>query len=124
MNKISRAQAKILRHLLNYGEIRQRDGGYFSEEGDHIPFKALNGLVIRELLSDSIRHTMPSCGLISSPVFYDSSVTEKGKDAFRQFVAALKYPPDFQKDWNTLALEKEEDVEYEWTYSIGDGTNE
>ena len=104
--KISRNQAKILRHLLSYGEIRQRDGGYFNEDGNHIPFKALNGLVVRELLSDSIRHTMPSVGLGSSPVFYDSSVTEKGREAYREFVDALRYP-DFRSDWEAAALEDE-----------------
>lgn len=104
--KISRNQAEILRHLLSYGEISQRDGGYFNEDGDHIPFKALNGLVVRQLLSDSIRETMPSVGLVSSPVFYDSSVTEKGKEAYRQFVNALRYP-DFRRDWEAPALEEE-----------------
>jgi len=101
---ISRNQAKILRHLLSYGEISQRDGGYFNENGYHIPFRALNGLVVRQLLSDSIRHTMPSSGLISSPVFYNCSVTEKGKEAYRRFVDTLRYP-DFKNDWKVPVLE-------------------
>jgi len=107
MRKISRKQAEILRHLLSYGEIRQRDGGYFGDDGEPVNFKSLNGLFLRKMITDHIQHTMPSCGLIASPVFYDSSVTEKGREAYREFVDALKYP-DFRSDWEADALEETE----------------
>ena len=106
MRKISRKQAEILRHLLSYGAIKQRLGGHFNENEERVNFKSLDGLFLRGMITDHIRQTQPTCGLISSPVFYTSSVTEKGKDAYRQFVAALRYP-DFRRDWEAPALEEE-----------------
>ena len=105
MRKISRKQAEILRHLLNYGEIRQRMGGYFNDCEEHVNFKSLNGLFLRGLITDHIKHMMPSCGLVASPVFYDTSVTEKGREAYRQFVHALRYPDNRDK-WKADALEE------------------
>ena len=88
--KLTKAQAKILRALLSFEEIREREGGFYAEdEGWRVSIKAVNGLITRGLLHINKTHTMPSIGLSLSPVLDNDSVTEEGIDALLDFIQHL-----------------------------------
>jgi len=90
--KITKAQAKILRSLLSFEEIRERAGGFYAEaEGWRVSIKAVNGLIARGLLCVNKTHTMPSSGLLSSPVLDNDSVTEEGIAALLDFIQHLDW---------------------------------
>ena len=88
---VSKQQAKILLHLLSYGDIHVREGGYFDADSEFVNYRSLNALCTKGLVIEAGRLTIPSAGLISSPTFNESSVTQKGKEAFREFVKTLPY---------------------------------
>lgn len=111
--KISKTQAEILHHLLSFGEIRAKDGGYYTDVGTRVDYRSLNGLYVRGLLRISATNTMPSVGHMASPVFYDTAVTELGLKAFLEFVNN-ELPYYKQKQWlkdTERAIEEREENE-------------
>lgn len=101
---ISDKQAEILSILVCYGEMRLRYDGMYLDNGEKVDGRSLMGLIRRKLLRPSAYNTMPSVGHISSPIFFDDGITEKG---IAELDAYLSLLPGYGKpDW-ALSAERQ-----------------
>ena len=96
---ISDIQAEILGGLLIYGEIRQYEDGYAFYGDDKLDGRSLLGLIRRGALQVSAYDTMPSIGKIMSPMFYDDSVTDKGKRLLKEYLDSVSYLKRYNTAW-------------------------
>jgi len=111
---ISDKQAEILGRLICYDELRNSwDGWLFEGALGKVDGRSLLGLWRSNLISPASYDTMPSVGLIRSPIFYDTSVTKKGISELRKWMDTHPSYHDSHRSWIQNTRKRIEEINLE-----------